>query len=104
MKTKLLYLTASSEKEAVEISRIVTTERLAACANVLGKIKSIYYWDEQCQETTEFAVILKTSEKNTKLLIDRITEIHSYECPCIIVSDITDGHMNFLNWINTQTK
>ena len=104
MKINVLYLTASSQKEAIELSRIAISERLAACANILGEIKSIYFWNGECQEKVEIALILKTSENNTNILIDRITEIHSYECPCIIVSDVTNGHMGFLDWINAETN
>ena len=39
-----VYITASSRDEALAIGRAVVRERLAACANVLDGLTSIYWW------------------------------------------------------------
>lgn len=99
----MVYLTAKDEAEAKMIARTVVEERLAACANLLGAIQSIYQWKGEICEDTEVALILKTSNDRKIELVARIRELHSYETPCIICLPITDGNPDFLNWISEET-
>ncbi len=86
------------------IARTVVEERLAACANLLGSIQSIYQWKGQICEDEEVALILKTSNDRKNELVARIRELHVYETPCIVCMPITDGNPDFLNWIDAQTR
>lgn len=95
----LVYVTTSSEEEATDIGRTVVEGRLAACANVIEKSKSIYWWESEIQTATESLVILKTTNKNLGSLIDRVKQIHSYDCPCVVALKIHNGNEEFLNWI-----
>jgi len=104
MDTFFVYVTAADEAEAGLIARTVVAERLAACANLLGAIKSVYWWDGKMCEGEEVALVLKTSTTRKSELIGRIKELHSYECPCIVCLPIADGNPAFLNWIANETK
>ena len=104
MDTNFLYVTTETLKEAQLISRAAVKEGLAACANILGEIDSIYLWEGELKENKETAFFLKTSKKSLNKLIDLIKNLHSYDCPCILVNNIDGGDKNFLNWINQQTK
>lgn len=98
-----VYVTAADEAEARKIARAVVEERLAACANLLGGIQSIYQWKGEICEDTETALVLKTSGSRKNELIARIRELHSYETPCIICLPIADGNPAFLNWLAAET-
>jgi periplasmic divalent cation tolerance protein len=98
-----VYVTAENEAEARRIARTVVEERLAACANLLGNIQSVYWWEGKLCEGQEVALVLKTSEKRKGELIDRITQLHAYDCPCIVCLPIADGHSGFLDWITAET-
>ena len=104
MRASLLYVTAGTREEAEKISHYVVSEKLAACANIIGETSSIYYWNGCLNKDKEIAFFLKTSRQKVKLLIERIVELHSYDCPCIITTDIVDGNHNFLDWIIAQTS
>ncbi len=103
MDTLFVYVTVKDGAEAKLIARTVVGERLAACANLLGGIESIYWWQGKVCEDSEVALILKTSAERKDELIDRIKELHSYECPCIVCLPIADGNHAFLNWIAAET-
>ncbi len=103
MNTYLIYVTAKDQAEAKMIARTVVGERLAACANLLGPIESVYWWDGQLCEDSEVALILKTSKDRKNELIARIRELHSYETPCIVCLPIADGNPDFLAWIEAET-
>jgi periplasmic divalent cation tolerance protein len=99
-----VYVTAADEAEAELIARTVVAERLAACANLLGTIKSVYWWDGKVCEGGEVALVLKTSKDRKTVLVDRIKELHSYDCPAIACLPIADGNPDFLKWIEAETS
>lgn len=104
MKSVALYVTASNKKEAQKISTIIVKERLAACANIIGKIQSVYWWKGKLEKGDESLLILKTKQSLAKKAIRRIKTIHSYDCPCITVFPIIGGNPAFLQWISDETR
>jgi len=99
-----VYITVADEDEARKIAETLVRERLAACANILGNISSIYWWDGAVQSGTEVALILKTRKSLLESLKIRAVELHSYDCPCITAWDITGGHKPYLDWISAETE
>ncbi|MEQ8227612.1 MAG: divalent-cation tolerance protein CutA [Rhodospirillales bacterium] len=103
MSTKLIYMTATDTDEAFRISEALVAENLIACANVLGAMQSVYRWEGAVQRGEEVAVLLKTREELVEQVLARAAALHSYDCPCLIVLDVTGGHAPFLGWIQTET-
>jgi periplasmic divalent cation tolerance protein len=99
-----VYVTTLDEDEAKRIARTVVEERLAACANQLGPIQSVYWWDGKICEEGEVALVLKTSDDRKTALINRIKSLHSYDTPCITCHSIADGNPDFLDWIVAETS
>lgn len=97
-----VYITASTVEEARSIASAVVGERLAACANLLGAIESLYWWDGAVQSGNEVALILKTTSDQLEALIKRVKALHSYDCPCIVALPIAGGHPEFLRWIGRE--
>ena len=104
MKHVLLYVTARDAEEALRIGRTLVEERLAACANVMPQMTSIYRWQGQVQEDGEAVLIVKTREPLTADVTARIATLHSYDCPCVVALPITGGNVEFLKWIDNQTS
>lgn len=98
-----VYVTVPDAAGAERMARTVVEERLAACANLLGAIKSVYWWEGALCEDEEVALVLKTSEARKAELIDRIKQLHAYDCPCIVCLPIADGHPDFLQWMRQET-
>ncbi len=98
-----VYVTAGNTDEAINIARTLIHERLAACANILGEITSVYRWEDAVHEDPETAIILKSRRDLVGPLTERIKELHSYDCPCVTALDITGGNPEFLAWIETET-
>ncbi|MDD3275622.1 MAG: divalent-cation tolerance protein CutA [Kiritimatiellales bacterium] len=99
MSVKLIYVTAPTREAAEQIAEAVVTEHLAACANILDGVISFFHWDGKLCREKEAVLILKTTEEKTDALTARIQELHSYECPCIVVLPIEGGNPDFLDWI-----
>ena len=64
-----VYVVFANEEEAERIGRQVVEERLAACVNLLGPIRSIYRWQGAVQQADEVAAIFKTTQAQADLLI-----------------------------------
>lgn len=99
----LIYVTASNHEEALRLGRTLVEERLAACANLLGPITSVYRWEGRVNQDDEVALVLKTRADLADRLIDRARALHSYSCPCVVALPITAGNPAFLEWIGTET-
>lgn len=102
--TQMIYVTAPNRDEALAIAKAVVGERLAACANVLEGVSSIYWWEGTLQEDSESVLILKTRRELVAKLTARIKALHSYDCPCVVALKIKDGNTDYLNWIIGQTS
>ncbi len=103
MAVMFVYVTAADADEARRIGRAAVTERLAACANVLAGMRSIYWWDGDVQEADEAMLILKTTAARLDALMTRVKELHSYECPCIEALPVAGGNPDFLAWVARET-
>lgn len=95
----VVFVTVPSEAEGVRIGRVLVEERLAACANITGQIRSIYRWQDAIEDEDEFLMILKTSQASLDALIARANELHSYDVPEVIAVPIQRGHPPYLDWI-----
>ena len=85
--------------EAERIGRIVVEERLAACVNLLGPVRSIYRWNGAIETADEVAAIFKTSEAKADQLISRIAGLHSYEVPAIATWPIEKILGVYADWV-----
>lgn len=99
----LVYVTAQDRAEAEVLARRMVSLRLAACANILGDIRSVYWWDGAVRDSAECALIFKTTRTLFSRLEDEIRAVHGYECPCIVALPFCDGSAPFLAWIAEQT-
>ena len=94
-------ITTASREEAEAIARAVVTERLAACVNIIAGVRSIYHWQGKVEESDECMLIAKTTVKKFDALQKRVQELHSYECPCIVASQIVDGDAAYVGWVQS---
>jgi len=104
MAVNLIYITAGSLDEARTIGKELVSTRLAACANILEGVNSIYWWGGEIQDDREVILMAKTKASLVPQLIDKVKSLHSYECPCIVSLPILDGNKDFLDWIASETQ
>ena len=100
----LCYVTAGSRAEALAIGRALVEERLAACANVLDGMTSLYWWQGALEQASEAVLIVKTRTELVDPLTQRVKQLHSYECPCVAVLPVAGGNPDYLAWIARETR
>lgn len=98
-----VYVTAGNRAQALALARTLVEERLAACANIVEGVTSVYWWKDKVETAAEAAVILKSRQSLLDALCARAAELHDYECPCIVAFPIAGGHAAFLDWIAAET-
>ncbi len=104
MELRLVYMTAGSHEEARKIGAALVEERLAACANVLDGMTSLYWWEGRVQDETETVLIAKTRAELLPLLTERVKALHSYECPCVVAVPLVGGNADYLDWLAAETR
>lgn len=104
MSQVFVYVTAESVEEARRIGREVVARRLAACVNILPGMQSFYWWDGALQEGSEAVLVAKTRSELAPALTEAVKELHSYQCPCVVVLPIQGGNADFLAWIEAETR
>lgn len=100
----IVFSTAQNEEEAARIGKTVVDDGLAACCNIVPRIRSIYTWKGKIFDEPEVLSIYKTRASLFESLKTRIKALHGYEVPEIIAIDIKDGLPEYLSWINEVTK
>jgi periplasmic divalent cation tolerance protein len=101
---RFVYVTAPTREVALSLGRLVVSTRLAACANVLDGMTSVYWWDQKLNEDSESVLIIKTRRDKLEALMQAIEAAHPYECPCIVVLPIVAGNPAYLSWLRQETQ
>ena len=104
MENIVVYMTASSEDEAVKIARILVDERLAACVNIIRGVRSIYRWEGKVEDEAEVMMVAKSTSERFGALEARVREIHGYDVPEVIAVPIVAGSEKYLAWLVDSTR
>lgn len=104
MAEMFVYMTAADKSEATEIGRTLVRERLAACVNILDNMVSLYWWEGSVQQGSEAVLIAKTTSELVEPLVERVKQLHSYQCPCVVALPIQAGNADYLAWIRAETR
>lgn len=94
-----VYAVFANSEEADRIGRSVIEEQLAACVNILSPVRSIYRWKGEIETASEVAAIFKTHHWRSDALMERISELHSYEIPCIVAWPIEKVVGSYSDWV-----
>jgi periplasmic divalent cation tolerance protein len=100
----VVFMTVSDKKEALKIVRRLLDERLIACANIVGPVSSLFWWEGKIDEASEFLVIMKSRKDLFKRLSERVKETHSYEVPEVLELPITEGLPSYLEWVSASLQ
>lgn len=104
MEARMIYITCRDREQALHIGKELVEARLAACANLLDQMTSLYWWEGKVVQDQECVLLLKTQAGCVEPLMQRVRELHSYEVPCIIALPIVAGNPDYLHWIAQETQ
>ena len=98
----IVFVMAGAADEAAKIAHSLVNERLAACVNIVGPVRSIYRWQGAIEEAGEHLLVIKTRASLYAALERRVIELHSYEVPEVIALRIARGSKAYLDWLTAS--
>lgn len=103
-KPVLLYVTAPSLADAERMGTEIVEQGLAACANILPAMVSIYLWQGERRRDEEVVLLLKTTQVRAADATSAVKALHPYEIPAILELPIDGGYQPFLDWIAGEVR
>ncbi|BAZ39324.1 divalent-cation tolerance protein CutA [Calothrix sp. NIES-4101] len=104
MEPVFVYVTCKDRAEAIQVGKALVETRLAACANVIDGMDSIYWWKGKLEVAKEAILILKSRRDLVEELTKKVKLEHSYEVPCVVALPITGGNQDYLDWLTGETS
>jgi len=96
--------TTNTEEEARRIQRVLVEERAAACAQVIGPVSSLYWWEGKIEEATEWICLAKAKARDYPGIESLIKENHPYDVPEILAIPVSAGNVDYLAWLSEVTS
>ncbi len=100
----MVLVTAPDLKTARKLARAALEARLIACANLIPKIESHYWWQGKIESGAEVLMVLKTSTTRLPALEKLIVAQHPYDTPEFLVLPISRGNKRYLDWVAESVK
>ena len=98
----LVLVTAPDLKTARLLARCALRARLAACANLVPRIESHYWWQGKIESGFEVLLILKTHRRSLAALEKLLLQEHPYDTPEFLVVPLRAGNARYLDWLATS--
>ncbi len=100
---RVAFATAPDEAVAVRIARALVEENLAACANLVPGVRSIYRFRGVVADEHEVLLVIKTCADRIAALAERLRSLHPHEVPELVVLPAAGGLAAYLDWVHAET-
>ena len=101
-KFSIVLVTAPDLKTARMLAKAALSAKLIACANLIPKIESHYWWEGKVESGTEVLLVLKTQKSKLAALEKLILARHPYDTPEFLVLPLSVGSRKYLGWLATN--
>ncbi len=102
--TIVVLVTVASVRSARALGRRLVAQRLAACANIVPGLQSIFHWQGKVRSASEALIVIKTTRRRYPALERAIKAVHSYSVPEVIALPIVRGSKDYLDWVRETTR
>ncbi len=102
--TVVVLITVPSADVGEKIAVATVEEHLAACANIVPGLRSIFYWEGRVQDERELLLLLKTTADRLPSLEARVRSLHPYSLPEFIALPVIAGHQPYLAWVSESVS
>jgi periplasmic divalent cation tolerance protein len=102
MKPTIIVSTYPDKKSILKISNELVKAKIIACVN-FSKISSVYAWQGKIENSSEYLALFKTTDKNKKILKEKIKSSHPYDVPEIVEIEVKSINKPYLDWLIDST-
>ncbi len=99
MSDLVIVWTTISDERSDEVAAALVEERLAACVNVHGPMRSTYRWKGAVETGPERQLFIKTTAAKLPALEARLRLLHPYELPEFIVMRPETASADYARWV-----
>ena len=96
--------TVEHKTDAENIAKSLVEKRLAACVQILGPLTSYFHWQGKLDSAAEYLCLIKSRDDLFAELEREIISMHPYDVPEIIVTQVTKGSKDYLNWMASELE
>src|SRR5262245_17802759 len=96
--TVIVLTTLGESTDAVAFARVLVSDHLAACVNVLPAMTSLYWWKGAIEEDRERQLVIKTTSDRVHAIEARFHDLHPYELPEFVVLS-AEASNAYLSWL-----
>lgn len=104
MSVLIVHCACPDPATAGRLAEALVGERLAACAQVLPGVRSVYRWQGEVERADEVLLLLKTVRDRLPALTARIQALHPYELPEVVAVEACGGLPAYLGWVAAETR
>src|SRR5882762_6201607 len=101
---RIVLVTTPDLPSARRIAKAALQARLAACANIVPRLESHYWWQGRLERSGEVLMILKTTRARLLALEAMIIRNHPYDTPEVISFPLETGNARYLEWLVNSVK
>jgi periplasmic divalent cation tolerance protein len=98
-----VLVTTPDRKTARALARAALSARLIACANIIPKIESHYWWRGKIESSEEVLLVLKTQKSKLAALEKLVLARHPYDTLEFLVLSLNSGNKKYLDWLEKNT-
>ena len=97
-------ITTMDKREGLErMGRSLLERRLVACLQVVGPIKSLYWWKGSIEEAEEWMAVMKTRRELYGQVEKEIKALHPYDVPEIMAVEVAAMSEAYGKWVVAET-
>ena len=100
----LVLVTTPDLKTARALAKAALAAKLIACANLIPKIESHYWWQGKMESGMEVLLVLKTQKFKLTALEKLVLARHPYDTPEFLVLPLAAGNQKYLAWLAASCR
>ncbi len=98
----VVLVTTPDLKTARALARAALEARLIACANLVPRVESHYWWQGRIEQGVEVLLVLKTTRARLAALERLVLARHPYDTPEFLVLPLHAGAARYLAWLGAS--
>lgn len=95
----IIKTTTDSHKTMKLIANTLLNNKLAACVNMIPRMRSKYVMDGRITESREVILLIKTTKNLENKAYKTIKELHNYEIPEISTIETLNVDKDYEKWL-----
>jgi len=95
----VIVTTVGTEEQALDLAHDLVGRHLAACVNIVPRIRSVFFFKGKVNDDSEWMLFIKTAPGNFEKVREAIRKLNAYEVPEILGFDAPQADALFARWV-----